>query len=37
MLGRDFLRAQVIIEQSIEPRFPEVHAGRPARRLAATS
>jgi segregation and condensation protein A len=26
LLGRDFLRAQVIIEQSIEPRFPDVHA-----------
>ncbi len=26
LLGRDFLRAQVTIEQSIEPRFPEVHA-----------
>jgi segregation and condensation protein A len=26
VLGRDFLRAQVAIEQSIEPRFPEVSA-----------
>jgi segregation and condensation protein A len=26
LLGRDFLRAQVTIEQSIEPRFPDVHA-----------
>ncbi len=26
VIGRDFLRAQVVIEQSIEPRFPEVHA-----------
>ena len=26
LLGRDFLRAQVTIEQSIEPRFPEVRA-----------
>jgi segregation and condensation protein A len=25
VLGRDFLRAQVAIEQSLEPRFPEVH------------
>jgi segregation and condensation protein A len=25
-LGRDFLRAQVAIEQSLEPRFPEVVA-----------
>ena len=24
--GRDFLRAQVYIEQSMQPRFPEVHA-----------
>jgi segregation and condensation protein A len=24
MLGRDFLRAQVAIEQSLEPRFPDV-------------
>ena len=24
-LGRDFLRAQVVIEQSIAPRFPDVH------------
>jgi segregation and condensation protein A len=23
--GRDFLRAQVYIEQSLQPRFPEVH------------
>ena len=23
--GRDFLRAQVTIEQSLQPRFPEVH------------
>jgi segregation and condensation protein A len=23
--GRDFLRAQVFIEQSLQPRFPEVH------------
>jgi segregation and condensation protein A len=26
MLGRDFLRAQVHIEQSLQPRWPEVHA-----------
>jgi segregation and condensation protein A len=26
LLGRDFLRAQVTIEQSMEPRFPEVRA-----------
>ncbi len=26
VLGRDFLRAQVVIEQSLEPRFPEVAA-----------
>ena len=26
LLGRDFLRAQVTIEQSIEPRFPDVNA-----------
>ena len=26
LLGRDFLRAQVAIEQSLQPRFPEVHA-----------
>jgi segregation and condensation protein A len=26
MLGRDFLRAQVHIEQSLAPRWPEVHA-----------
>jgi segregation and condensation protein A len=26
LLGRDFLRAQVHIEQSLEPRWPEVHA-----------
>ena len=26
LLGRDFLRAQVTIEQSLEPRWPEVHA-----------
>jgi segregation and condensation protein A len=25
VLGRDFLRAQVTIEQSLKPRFPEVH------------
>ena len=25
-LGRDFLRAQVYVEQSLEPRWPEVHA-----------
>jgi segregation and condensation protein A len=25
LLGRDFLRAQVAIEQSLQPRFPEVH------------
>jgi segregation and condensation protein A len=25
LLGRDFLRAQVHIEQSLQPRFPEVH------------
>ena len=23
--GRDFLRAQVVVEQSLEPRFPDVH------------
>jgi segregation and condensation protein A len=23
--GRDFLRAQVFIEQSLQPRFPDVH------------
>ena len=23
--GRDFLRAQVVVEQSLQPRFPEVH------------
>ncbi|HEX6706975.1 MAG TPA: ScpA family protein, partial [Albitalea sp.] len=26
VLGRDFLRAQVVIEQSLTPRFPDVHA-----------
>ena len=26
MLGRDFLRAQVTIEQSLNPRFPDVNA-----------
>jgi len=26
LLGRDFLRAQVAIEQSLQPRWPEVHA-----------
>ncbi len=26
VIGRDFLRAQVHIEQSLEPRWPEVHA-----------
>ncbi len=26
MLGRDFLRAQVVIEQSLAPRFPDVNA-----------
>jgi segregation and condensation protein A len=26
LLGRDFLRAQVAIEQSLQPRFPDVHA-----------
>jgi segregation and condensation protein A len=26
LIGRDFLRAQVFIEQSLEPRWPEVHA-----------
>ncbi len=26
MLGRDFLRAQVFIEQALAPRWPEVHA-----------
>ena len=26
LLGRDFLRAQVHVEQSLEPRWPEVHA-----------
>jgi len=26
LLGRDFLRAQVAIEQALEPRFPEVNA-----------
>ena len=26
VLGRDFLRAQVVIEQSLQPRFPQVHA-----------
>lgn len=25
VLGRDFLRAQVVIEQSLTPRFPDVH------------
>ena len=25
LLGRDFLKAQVIIEQSLAPRFPQVH------------
>ena len=27
LLGRDFLRAQVAIEQSLQPRFPDVAAG----------
>jgi len=27
LLGRDFLRAQVTIEQSLQPRLPEVHPG----------
>jgi segregation and condensation protein A len=27
VIGRDFLRAQVVIEQSLAPRFPEVDAG----------
>ena len=26
LIGRDFLRAQVVIDQSLEPRLPEVHA-----------
>ncbi len=26
VLGRDFLRAQVVVEQSLEPRWPEVNA-----------
>jgi segregation and condensation protein A len=26
LVGRDFLRAQVTIEQALEPRFPDVHA-----------
>ncbi|HRI18370.1 MAG TPA: ScpA family protein, partial [Burkholderiaceae bacterium] len=26
LLGRDFLRAQVTIEQSLQPRLPDVHA-----------
>ena len=26
VIGRDFLRAQVVIEQSLAPRFPDVHA-----------
>jgi segregation and condensation protein A len=26
LVGRDFLRAQVYIEQAVEPRWPEVHA-----------
>ncbi len=26
LAGRDFLRAQVFVEQSLEPRWPEVHA-----------
>ena len=34
LLGRDFLRAQVTIEQSLEARFPEVRRRRPARGLA---
>ena len=32
--GRDFLKAEVYIEQSLQPRFPDVTAGRPARGLA---
>jgi segregation and condensation protein A len=32
--GRDFLRAQVYIEQSLQPRFPDVSCGRPAGGLA---
>jgi segregation and condensation protein A len=32
--GRDFLRAQVYVEQSLQPRFPDVQRGRPAGRLA---
>jgi len=27
VLGRDFLRAEITIEQSLKPRFPDVHAG----------
>jgi segregation and condensation protein A len=27
LIGRDFLRAQVVIEQSLAPRFPDVDAG----------
>ena len=26
LLGRDFLRAQVVVEQSLQPRLPDVHA-----------
>ena len=37
LLGRDFLRAQVHIEQSAETRFPEVSAERSARGLAGAS
>ena len=35
LLGRDFLRAQVAMEQSHEPRLPDVNVAGPARGLAA--
>jgi segregation and condensation protein A len=34
MVGRDFLRAQIHIEQSLEPRWPDVTRRRPAPGLA---
>jgi segregation and condensation protein A len=32
--GRDFLKAQVYVEQALVPRFPDVRCGRSAERLA---
>lgn len=32
--GRDFIKAQVFIEQALQPRFPDVEMSEPARGLA---